>query len=400
LPPTHFIFNHVPKTGGTSLLAICRENLRPEEISPHLRDHEIRLMPATRFENYRLIAGHFSVLAQMGFNRDRYSMTLLRDPIKRIFSAYTFWRKATEHNFVTHKAKELAFTDFVSYFKDSPSIIHNTYTHHFAAIGRDFTGYSIDTAALLATAKHNLAAYDFVGICEELERSARLLCHELAWRAPAAIPHENRSSSETRFGEIGARTMEVLRDRNQLDSELYEYAIKLFRAREALAAKSQTVVPCPIEPNRFVPFPAPSKMDRSAIIRSVSAKWVPDEFSRTLQVIVIFTTIATTAELCLGVLVTDAEGSIVWGTNTAIDHLDLCYEVGSDSRATFLVDCELPAGVYSVAVALSEQRRLGFHEHWIDNAGLFTVSPSRVDGVRSVHSARLQQFWSIVCHAG
>jgi hypothetical protein len=395
LSPTHYIFNHVPKTGGTSLLAVCRDNLEPTEISPHLDDHEIRLRPAVRFENYRLIAGHFSLLTQMEFCRNRYSMTLLRDPIKRIFSAYTFWRMATERNLFTSKAKELSFADFVRYFKDSPSVIYNPYCHHFAAIGKDCPGYPTDTAALLATAKHNLAAFDFVGICEELRGSIRLLCNELGWRCPAAVPHENRSSSETWLGEVEPQTMEVLRDRNQLDSELYEYAVHLFHAHEsAAAAKSETAFPRLAEPNRFVPLPAPLKMARSAIIRSVSAMWVPDQASRTLEVGVNFTTIAPAAELSLGALVTDADGRIVWGTSTANENLNLDCEVGCDSCAAFLMECELPAGVYSVTVALSEQRRLGFHEHWIDRAGLFTVAPPEVSVSPCAHSVRLQQFWS------
>jgi hypothetical protein len=38
LPPKHYIFNHNPKTGGNSLLAVCRDNLEPAEISPHLNE--------------------------------------------------------------------------------------------------------------------------------------------------------------------------------------------------------------------------------------------------------------------------------------------------------------------------------------------------------------------------
>ena len=112
--PTHFIFNHIPKTAGITLLTICRSNVASAEISPHLTEHEIRLMPAARFEHYRMVAGHFSILTQAGFCRDRYSMTLLRDPIRRIISAYTYWRMATEENIVTSKAKELSFAGFIT----------------------------------------------------------------------------------------------------------------------------------------------------------------------------------------------------------------------------------------------------------------------------------------------
>ena len=394
--PKHYIFNHIPKTGGNSLLAVCRDNLEPAEISPHLTDHEIRLMPAARFEHYKLIAGHFSVLTQAGFCRSRYSMTLLRDPIKRIFSAYTFWRTAPEYNPVTSNAKESSFTDFVRYFADSPAIIHNPYTHHLAAIGRDCPGYSADAAALLATAKHNLAAFDFVGICEELGLSLRLLCHELGWQSPANIPHENRTSSEVYFEKIEPQALEILRDRNQLDMELYNDAVEYLQTREDSAAKSNTAFPPPVEPNRFVPFPTPCKMCRRAIVQSVSATWLPDESVPILEITVNFRTLAPLPELSLGIQVNDAAGNIVWGTSTSRESLDLEYEMGHDCRAALLVECELPQDTYYVTVALSEPRRLGFHEHWIDHATLFTVAPPRVARSRYVRGMRSQEFRSTV----
>jgi len=361
--------------------------LDTSEISPHLNDHEIRMLPAARFEEYRLITGHFSVLTQSAFCRSRYSMTLLRDPIRKIFSAYTFWRTSTENNPVTSKAKEVSFAEFVRYFTDSPAIVHNPYTHHFAAIGRDCPGYPAETCALLARAKENLAAFGFVGICEEFGRSARLLCQELGWPAPAAIPHENRSSSESWFGEIDQTTMEVLRERNQLDLELYEYARQLLAVREARGADD-------VERNRFVPFPIPHGLERRAAVRSVSAAWVPDETSKMLEIAVNFRTRAAIAELNLGIQVNDANGNIVWGTSTSRESLELHYEVGRDSRAAYVVECELPRGLYFVTVSLSEPRRLGFHEHWIDHATSFTVAPPRVARSRYMRGMRSQEFWS------
>jgi hypothetical protein len=396
LLPKSYIFNHIPKTGGNSLLAVCRDNLDPAEISPNLDYTEIHLMPAAQFEHYKLIRGHFSVVAQIGFCRSRYSMTLLRDPIRRILSAHTFWAAASENNLVTAKARELPFADFVRYFRDSPAIVHNPYTHHLAAVGRDCGAYPADETALLSAAKRNLAAFNFVGLCEELARSVSLLCAELGWRPPAAVPRLNRSASEDRFDGIDAQTMQLLRERNRMDLELYEYAAQLFHVREAGGAASGSGFHESVEPNHFLPFPVPCNPDRRAKVQSVSAEWVGNASSRTLEIAVTFKTRVPIAELSLGVQVTDAAGNIVWGTSTSSACLVLDYEPGRDCRAAFLTECALPRGLYFVTAALSEPHRLGFHDHWIDHATSFTVAPPRVAPSRYVRGMRPQEFSSVV----
>lgn len=393
--PTHYIFNHIPKTAGNTLLTICRYNLQTTEISPHLTEHEIRLMPAAPFEHYTLVAGHFSILTQASFCRSRYSMTLLRDPIRRIVSAYNYWRLAAESNPVTSKAKELSFTDFIRYFTDSPAIVQNPYTYHFAGIGRDFPRYPADSSALLAAAKHNLAAFDFVGICEEFERSARLLCGELGWRLPLPIPHENRTASEHTPASIDPQAIEMLHGYNRLDLELYAYGVSLFHAR---AEKDSTECPpvCarPVEPNHLVSFPIPYAPERRAVIRAVSAGWTPGQDSRMLELAVRFRTTVQIAGLDLGVQVNDAAGKVVWGTSISRENIELNYEPDSDRHATFSVQCELPCGWYFVTVALSEPQRLGFHDHWIDRAAAFEVTPGRVAISPYVRGMMLREFRS------
>jgi Wzt C-terminal domain/Sulfotransferase family len=397
--PTHYIFNHIPKTGGNTLLTICRHNLMPADFSPHLTEHEIRLMPAARFERFPLVVGHFSVLTQAGFCRSRYSMTLLRDPILRIVSAYTYWRSAEESNPVTSKAKELPFAAFVHYFKDSPAIVQNPYTHQFAGIGRDFPRYPAEASALLAAAKKNLAAFDFIGICEEFERSARLLCGELGWQLPTPMPHENRSSSEDTLRGVDAETMEMLRGYNRLDLELYDYGLNLFHAREA-AMQSGAGCMRTAEANRFVPFPIPYAPERRAVIRDVSARWVAGEDSRMLELTVSFRAHVGIADLDLGVQVNDAAGKVVWGTSISRENLELNYEPGCDCHVSFFIQCELPCGIYFVTAALSEPRRLGFHEHWIDHAAAFEVTPPRVAVSPYVRGMMRQGFRSTIDQRG
>src|SRR5215471_11403730 len=64
------------------------------------------------------------------------------------------------------------------------------------------------------------------------------------------------------------------------------------------------------------------------------------------------------------------------------------------SRAAFLLECELPPGLYFVTVALSEPRRLGFHEHWLDRAEMFQVTGSPAESPVRVHFVRATDYWS------
>ena len=391
LSPKHYIFNHIPKTAGISFLAVCRANLAPSEISPHLEDSELRLMPTERLEHYKLIRGHISLLSQIRFCRSRCSLIMLREPIHRIFSTYTYWR-TEPYNPLTAKAKELSFPDFVRYFADSPAIIHNPYTHHLGAVGRDCAVSPGDERALLAAAKRNLSAFDFVGISEAFERSVRLLCTQLGWRLPAEIPHANRSSASVRFSGIDSQTMDILLERNGLDLELYDCAVELFNAREASGAAPRSQSNSKADPKHFAPFPLSSNPCRRAAIHSVSAQWAGDECSHMLEIAVGFAASVVIAELSLSIQVTGADGDIAMATSTWQECLDLAHAPGRSCRAVFLAECELPEGLYFVTVGLWEPRRFGFYEHWIDHATLFTVEPSRVARSRYIRRMRLQEF--------
>jgi len=389
--PTHYIFNHFQKTGGISLASLCRATLGVDAVSPLLLEDDIRIAPE-RFEHFRLIAGHFHVFTQARFAHDRFSMTILREPIARIVSGYNFWRKSPEHNFLLTAAKEMSFTDYVHYFIDSP-LIDNNYSHFFAMIGRDCPGYPPDAAGRLAAAKRNLAAFDFVGITEEFDRSVHLLCRELGWPTPASIPHENSSDSEAVLANIDPPTLKILQDRNQLDSELYRYGVRLFHERGKNRSTGLAVaIRRTVEQRTFVPFHLPSNPSRRAVIQSVCARWEPDDSERTLDISVDFTTTAWLPELSLDIQVHDASGALVWKVNTTENLLNLNSEKAGSYRATFRLECALPANVYLVTVGLFDPRRFGFHEHWIDRATLFEVARSPENAPLQLQGVRLQSF--------
>jgi hypothetical protein len=317
-------------------------------------------------ERYRLIRGHFSLRTDARLADCRYRMTLLRDPIRRIVSKYRFWRLSPEVTPVTSIAKTRSFADFVRFFEDSPAVIRNRYTFHFAGIGRDCPAYPADERGLLAQAQRNLASFDFAGITEQLGESAQVLCRDLGWSCPREIPRENATGSERLLHDIDSRTLDLLRERNRLDLELYEFARELFR--QAAAGTRPSV------DRRFRPFPMPESPARAASIRQVSATWSGREPVPSLEINVDFETTRELPGLSAGVLVHDAQGRVVWGTSTLAEGHALNATPGRTWRLTFEVDFPVPPGLYSVTAALAELRLLGLHHHWMDRASFFEVA--------------------------
>lgn len=343
-------------------------------------EDDIRLVRPEHFEHYRLIRGHFSVLTQMGFSRNRYSMTLVRDPLQTILSTYNFWRTRPEGDPLTQQAKSLSFPDFVRRFAGCPSILHNPYTHHFAALSRDYPEEP-DEKELLAAAKHNLAAFDFVGVCEQFEDTVRLLCQAVGWTLPREIPHENRSGRAQLLDSIDDETERALREYNRLDLELYSYAVGLFRARSDAAEPAKTQKPQPAPDNtaaalsarnRFVAFPLPQFPARRACIRQVTAAQEP---GARITVTVTYAITEPISQVLVAILIYDAEGNIAYGPVASLDRPALPLPSEDQRQVTFQVAREFEPQTYFVTAALEDARRPGVRYDWMDRAAVFSVAP-------------------------
>src|SRR4051812_42016338 len=84
-------FLHLPKTGGSSLTAALSKKFASWEIFPwhHSR---LDLFPQPELMNFRFFHGHFAVADLDYIPGPAKSITLLRDPRKRIISLYHYWR--------------------------------------------------------------------------------------------------------------------------------------------------------------------------------------------------------------------------------------------------------------------------------------------------------------------
>jgi hypothetical protein len=71
----------------------------------------------------------------------------------------------------------------------------------------------------------------FFGLMERFDESLHLLTYTLGWRPIQNYRKKMVAPKPNRLEDIPAETIEAIRDRNQLDIELYNYAADLFKKR-------------------------------------------------------------------------------------------------------------------------------------------------------------------------
>lgn len=230
----HF-FLHLPRTAGTTLNAIIRDNFAPHEIfsvysaEEYHRHREIR---PEALEGVRVIQGHLFLETYRPpriYSRDVSVFTFLRDPVERLVSEYIFLKSWPQnHMYAYLNENNIGFGDYVESME--PRLVYrgkNFMTRFFS--GEDFDVQSYPEQALRA-AMHNLEhVFDFVGIQERFDESLLLLAEHLGLRS---LCHEKRNvlAPESRMTP-DADALALARERNAADLVLYRFACDLFDRR-------------------------------------------------------------------------------------------------------------------------------------------------------------------------
>lgn len=231
------LFFHVQKNAGTSLVNVAR-NFYGRSVISH-GDFWDRA-PST-FREVRFVSGHFGFSYASSLKDGRFSFTILRDPIERIISFYSFCRQRDPNQFIVYKlAKELSFYEFLQAGLEDYWIkqaINNHQVWQFAHGYNKTDSRPIDSFGddeLFEAAIRNLSTLDYVAFTSSLENDAREIFKSLGVVPPPLIPKSNTTPNRISTSELTSREKSLLLRLTNVDRVFFEYSKKLHSVRECV----------------------------------------------------------------------------------------------------------------------------------------------------------------------
>lgn len=252
--PTHpaaLIFLHIPKTAGTTLNRIIEWQYDPRliyTVDPYqIRATASRLktLSEARRRRLRVVRGHLLYGIHECLPQGGTYITMLRDPVKRVLSSYQFILRRPLHPLHRKlKAKGIGVEEFLKFTANR----QNLQTKMLAGV--PYVG-PCDEQTLARAKEHATKSFRVVGISERFHESLLLIASSFGWDIPY---YENRKVSKNRPA-VDPATVELIRQHNPYDLELYEFGRQRFeedmvRNADAIARTAAALKAAP-KPGKF-----------------------------------------------------------------------------------------------------------------------------------------------------
>jgi hypothetical protein len=228
-PPSCTLFLHIPKCGGTTLAELLRANATLSERvflypqPPGIPPEDILYLTESQLSQMRCAFGHFAVGLHYAFPRPARYITVVREPVSRVYSHY-FHIVRNEPERLANRKRSL-----VDFFRQPPMIeFDNLMVRLLAAADEDGTPLGGVDEGIFSRALHNLEKhFAFIGLQEKLsETRERLRTFELFKRGE--LGHENPGNLLAN-SRLDPAILSAIRQANSFDVRLYDYAVGRFR---------------------------------------------------------------------------------------------------------------------------------------------------------------------------
>lgn len=230
------IFNHIPKTGGTSLRVILNKVYQPEHVffikskdiaSSYKELEEFQGADRMRFE---VISGHGADMF-IPLIEDPFKITVLREPVALFLSQYHYLRNSPNSNFLKEVSSLENIEEYLDYAIQKGQ--DNLLTRYLSGSTEWLIQPELpvpelekEGTKLLAKAKQNLATYNAVLDLKNFDAGVFALAHALCWKTiPIYRPRNQNKLTEQNMA-LSAEFDSKLRHLLRFDIELYDWFIK------------------------------------------------------------------------------------------------------------------------------------------------------------------------------
>lgn len=227
-PAFPVVFDHIFKTAGTSIHKYFLDSFGSEFVPGKIAGtHYVDLLDHIKVGN--VICAH--LIPRPGDDiliSCNYTVTILRDPIDRLYSQYNFMRADFNSNSKYYQESKIQSPE--QYFFDRGEVsarFHNTYLNHFLQANTHYSP-NLPKEVVLEMAREVMDRYAVVGIVPKIDEFIYCIAADLGITPPKETPKENVNRQATDVDGFTGSLKERLLEANAADYDLYQYANTLY----------------------------------------------------------------------------------------------------------------------------------------------------------------------------
>jgi len=212
---------HIPKTGGTSLFSVVSALVHPARWHVATSEQELR----DRTSGYGLLSGHFDWDILAIFPESPRVLTVLRDPVDLVLSAYGYWRRWASEGVFSPTA-QIGADEAMSRTVDDLLLDPTSQLRANFGLMTNFLAGRKELAAGrgLEAALRHLDECAWVGTTATLDRDVRLLPAMFGFGPIGEVPHHLANPERPQRGNLNPDALRVLETLTQSDRVLYDRA--------------------------------------------------------------------------------------------------------------------------------------------------------------------------------